>query len=161
MPVLKNSLILCCLLAVATVAVAQRPKPGTPKTTGTQKFKPPKLISALGNRSDTVSVSVDEATHLISLPLVITDDKKNSYTISSYQCLYNRKAVTEDEESGKVSPVNSIVAQVFKTTPLSDVWIKTISDQLKPGEEISFFDIVVKDAQGRLMFAPNIKLVVK
>ena len=160
MPVLKNSLVLFCLLAVTTVAVAQKPRPGTTKET-TQKFKPPKLKSLLGNRSDTVSVSVDEALHLITLPITITDDKKMAYTISSYQCLYKRKGVTEDEESGKVSPISSIVAQVFKTTPLSDIWIKTISDQLKAGEEISFFDIVVKDAQGRLMFAPNIKLAVQ
>jgi hypothetical protein len=161
MPVLKNSLILCCLLAMSTVAVAQRPKPGAAKDAGAQKFKPPKLKSMLGARSDTANVSVDEASRLISLPLIISDDKKTVYTVSSYQCLYKRKGVTEDEESGKVSPVTSVVAQVFKTTPLSDVWIKTIGDQLKSGEEISFFDIVVKDTQGRLMFAPNIKLVVQ
>jgi hypothetical protein len=38
---------------------------------------------------------------------------------------------------------------------------KTITEQLKPGEEIFFFDVVVKDAQGRLMFAPNLKLVIQ
>ncbi len=161
MPVFKNTIVLLCLLAVTAVAVAQRPKPGTAKEVTVQKFKQPKLKSSLGNRSDTVTVSVDEAALLVKLPLTITDDKKSVYTISSYQCLYKRKAVTEDEESGKVTPINSVVAQVFKTTPLSDIWIKTISEQLKAGEEISFFDIVVKDSQGHLMFAPNLKLAVQ
>ena len=161
MLVLKNSLVVVCLLVVTTTVVAQRPKAGTAKDAATQKFKPPRLKSVLGNHADTSSVSVDEAIHLIGLPLTITDDRKTAYTISSYQCLYKRKGVTEDEVSGKVTPVSSIVAQVFKTTPLSDIWIKTISEQLKAGEEITFFDIVVKDTQGRLMFAPNIKLTVQ
>jgi hypothetical protein len=161
MPVLKNIVVLFCLLAVTTMAIAQKPKPGSGKEAPAQKSKLPKLKSSLGNRSDTVAVSVDEATSLVKLPLTITDDKKTLYTISSYQCLYKRKAVSEDEESGKVSPISSIVAQVFKTTPLNDTWIKTISEQLKPGEEISFFDVVVKDPQGHLMFAPNLKLIVQ
>jgi len=161
MPVLKHSAILFCLLAVTGVAAAQRTKPGTAKEVPVQKFKPPKLKCSLGNRSDTVAVPVDEATLLIARPLVITDDKKTLYTISSYQCLYKSKGVTEDEESGKVSPVTSVVAQVFKTTPLSEVWVRTIAEQLKSGEEISFYDIVVKDPQGHLMFAPNLKLVVQ
>lgn len=160
MPVLKNTVILFCLLTVTTIAVAQKPKPGA-KDIPAQKVKPPKLKSSLGNRSDSATVSVDEATLLVKLPLTITDDKKTAYSISSYQCLYKRKAVTEDEVTGKVSPINSTVAQLFKTTPLSDIWIKTIADQLKPGEEILFFDIVAKDAQGHLMFAPNLKLTVQ
>ncbi len=157
MTVLKHTVILFCLLALSTMAIAQKPKPAT-----TQKFVLPKLKIALGSRSDSVlTVSVDEAVDLVSKPLTVTDDKKAVYAITSYQCLYKRKSVTEDEESGKVSPVSSIVAQTFKTTPLSAIWIKTISEQLKAGEEIFFFDIVVKSADGRLMFAPHLKLVVR
>jgi hypothetical protein len=47
------------------------------------------------------------------------------------------------------------------TIPLFAIWIKTISEQLKAGEEIFFFDIAVKSTNGRLMFAPNLKLVVR
>ena len=161
MLVLKKMVALFCLLAVTSLVAAQRLKPGKTKDVAVQKFKQPKLKSALGSRSDTVAVSIDEALQLINLPLTITDDKKSSYAISSYQCMYKRKAVTEDEESGKVSPVNSMVVNVFKTTPLSEIWRNTISGQLKTGEEIFFFDIVAKDAQGRLMFAPNLKLVIQ
>lgn len=161
MAVLKNTSILFCLLFVSIVAIAQKPKPGTANQAAAQKVKPPKLKSSLGNRSDSAAVSVDEATLLVKLPLTITDDKKTAYSISTYQCLYKRKAVTEDEVTGKVSPISSSVAQLFKTTPLSDIWIKTISEQLKPGEEILFFDIVAKDPQGHLMFAPNLKLTVQ
>jgi len=163
MPVFKYAVVLLCFLAFTTITVAQKPAtPVKPKVVPVQKFKPPKLNTKLGNSSDTlITVSVDEALHLIELPLSITDDKKAAYTVNTYQCLYKRKGVTEDEESGKVSPTSTVIAQVFRSTPLSEIWRKTLNEQLKSGEEIFFFEVIAKDAQGRLMFAPNLKLVVK
>jgi hypothetical protein len=153
-------------LSLSTV-FAQKPKPAPAKPVaarpgGFQKYTPPKLISMLGNRSDSINVlTVDEALQIVQLPIKVTDDKKTAYTISSYQALYKRKAVTEDEKSGRVSPVVSSVSELFKTTPLPSIWINTISEQLRAGEELYFFDIVVKDAQGRLMFAPDIRLKIR
>jgi len=161
MPVLKNNAILLCLLTFTVTAIAQKPK-HVVKPVSTQKFVLPKLKTALGNRADSiVTISVDEAIQLVNQPLSVTDNKKSVYTLSSYQCMYKRRAVTENEETGKVSPVSSMVVNAFKTTPLSAIWIKTISEQLKQGEEIFFFDVVVKTAEGRLMFAPNLKLVIQ
>lgn len=157
MPLFKNIVVLFCLLTITMLAIAQKPKPA-----GTQKLVLPKLKTALGNRSDSIiTASVDETIQLVNQRLSITDDKKLPYTISSYQCMYKRKGVTENEETGKVSPITSVVSSVFKTTPLSAIWIKTISEQLKSGEELFFYDIVVKNAEGRLMFAPNLKLLVQ
>lgn len=158
----KYVVSLCCFAVVITGNALAQTKPAKPVATAVQKFKPPKLYTSLGSKKDTIiTLSIDETIALISQQLAVTDDKKGLYTLSSYQCLYKRKGVTEDEESGKVSPITSIVVQRFSTTPLSEIWRKTISEQLKAGEEISFFDIVVKDAQNRLMFAPGLKIVVK
>lgn len=160
MAVLKHTIILFCLAALSTTVIAQKTTPA--KATAAQKVVLPKLKTTLGSRSDSVlTVSVDAAVDLVNKSLAVTDDKKAVYVITSYQCMYKRKSVTEDEESGKVSPTSSMVAQSFKTTPLSAIWIKTISEQLKAGEEIFFFDIVVKDAAGKLLFAPNLKLLVQ
>ncbi len=156
----KNLLLFCCFFIFANALMAQKPAARS-QAASIQKFKPPKLYCTLGKRADTSYVSVDEAVQLITFPIKVTDDKKNAYTISSYQCMYKRKAVTENEETGKVTPITSMVADVFKTTPLPAIWKKIITEQLRPGEEIFFFDVVVKDAQGRLMFAPNIKLMIQ
>ena len=162
MPVLKNALVCFCLLAISVTAAAQTTKPVKAKETPVQKFKPPKLKTSIGKYADSaVTVSADEALQLIELPLTIKDDKNVAYTIASYQCMYKRNGVTEDEQTGKVSPMTSVVSQVFKTTPISELWRKTITEQLRAGEEIYFFDVVVKDTQGRLMFAPNLKLQIK
>lgn len=155
-----------CTLCMSAV-FAQKPKPATTKPivtkpAGFQKFIPKKLISMLGNKSDSVTVFLEEALQLVKFPLRVTDDKKNVYTIASYQAMYKRRAVTEDDEmAGKVTPVVNTVIDHFKTTPLSPIWIKILTEQLRAGEELYFFDIVVKDTQGRLMFAPDLKIKVK
>lgn len=156
-----------CSASMATV-LAQKPKPAPAKPTaarqaGFQKFTPPKLTSMLGIRSgDSVVVVVEEALQLVRLPLRITDDKKNVYSISSYQAMYKKRGVTESEDmSGKTSPVFSTVINNFKSTPLPPLWVKSISETLRSGEELYFFDIVVKDAEGKLMFAPNLRIKIK
>lgn len=138
---------------------AQNTKPAASKAF--QKFTPPKLTTTLGIRSDSVVVVKEEAIQLVALPLKITDDKKNNYSISSYQLMYKRKAVTEDEETGKVTPVVSNVSDLFKVTPLPTIWKNILKEQLKPGDELFFFDIIVKDTQGRIMYAPTLRIKVK
>ena len=126
------------------------------------KYKVPKLFTSIGNLKDTLNIiSVSEAEHIIGKALAITDEKKGLYSISSYQFMYRKKGVTEDEATGKVSPITSIVANRFKITPLPDTWVTQVREQVKPGEELYFFDVIAKDAQGRIMYAPNLKIIVK
>lgn len=154
-------LCLFFMLFIAVAAASAQPPRNNGKNTPAPKAKLPKLTTSLGTRSDSATVSVDEALQLVGLPLTITDDKKQSYTITTYQFLYKRKGVTEDEETGKVSPATSMVAKQFKTTPLEKLWINIMREQLQAGEEFYFFDVVVKDGQGRLMFAPNLKIKIQ
>lgn len=131
-------------------------------TTGTPKFKPPKLTTSLGPLKDTiVNIPVQQAEIVIGLPLKIYDAKKVEYTVSSYNFLYRKKVVTEDEQTGKVSPASSMTSNIFKTTPLPGIWVNTIKEQVKSGEELFFFDVIAKDPQGRVMYAPNLKIHVQ
>lgn len=156
--VVKYVLLLAVLLNCPDL-LAQKPKPAA--TRPIQKFTPPKLISSLGIRTDSVTVFREEAVQLVTLPLKVTDDKKNVYTISSYYIMYKRKGVTEDEENGKVTPIISNVMELFKVTPLPERWRNIIVEQIRAGEELYFFDIVAKDGQGRLMFAPTLSIKIK
>jgi hypothetical protein len=124
------------------------------------KFKPPKLFTQMGGFRDSVTLNVPEAENIINQPLKIFDDKKGLYTISSYQFLYRRKVVTEDEATGKPIPTSSMVAGTFKVTPMPDIWVNSVKEQVRPGEELYFFDIIAKDAQGRVMYAPDFKIKV-
>ena len=125
------------------------------------KFKPPVVKTFLGKNEKEVTVTVDEANQLVNLPLKISDDKNNVYTISSYQFLYRKKSVIENEENGKRENVFTITADRFKTTPLPKVWQDNISGGLQKDEELYFFDIVVNDKLNRKFFALNLKIIVK
>ena len=89
------------------------------------------------------------------------DAKNNVFTVTSYQFLYKKRVVTEDEKTGKVSPATSISSDRFTTSPLPPLWVKTVKERINTGEEIIFFDIIAKDSQDRIMYAPNLKLLVK
>ena len=147
------------LSTVCVIAFAQKPKQTPVKNAPVQKFTPPKLYSSLGIRSDSVTVVVDEALQLVALPLRITDDKKTSYTISSYQLMYKRSSIiVKDESASEGTHTTRNIAQLFRETPLPEIWKKSLMEQINKGDELYFFDIIVKDAQGRLMFAPELKI---
>ncbi len=146
-------LFLVLVLVAAVTQVQAQAKP-------VAKYKVPALFTQLGGFRDSVNISVQEAENIIGEPLKIFDDKKGVYSISSYQFLYRKRGVTENEETGKVTPVTSIVSNRFKVTPLPDTWASQVKEQVKPGEELFFFDVIAKDAQGRIMYAPNLKIMV-
>ena len=141
-------------------SMAQK-KPVKKPVTTVQKFKPPKLYTFLSSYKDSVSVPLAIAESIVAAKLQVFGDKKNEYTVTSYQFLYRKKTVTEDEQTGKVSPSSSIVSDRFITTPLPRLWINKIREDLKSGEELYFFDVIAKDEQGRVMYASSLKIIVQ
>ena len=115
----------------------------------------------MGRNEKEATVTVDEANQLVNLPLKITDDKNNVYTISSYQFMYKKKSVIENEETGKKEIVFGTTADLFKSTQLPKVWQDNINGGIQKGEELFFFDVIVNDKLNRKFFAPNIKIIVK
>ena len=128
----------------------------TEKTTTIPKYKVPKISIILGGFKDSLKIPVEEIKKIIDKPLIVTDGTAMKYKISSYQILYRQIAVTEDE-SGKALPTTSVSSARFTESPLSAIWVKVINEELMKGEEIIFFDIIVKDEKGRVMYAPNLK----
>ena len=139
---------------------ANKPAKKNGAVTTVAKFKAPKLQTMLDTYKDSVSVSADEAVRIIGMPLKISDDKKNEYSVSSYQFLYRKKGVTENDK-GEPLPTTTISADRFKVTPLPQLWVNLITEQVKAGEEFYFFDVIAKDAQGRVMYAPNLKITIR
>ena len=140
------------------MVMAQQPGK-KPVVTPIPKFKPPVVKTYLGKYEGGKAIcTAEEGRQIIVQPLKVADDKNNSYVISSYQFAYKRLGVTEDEETGKTSPAKDMVAQRFTETPLPEIWKTNITEQLHAGEELYFFDIIARDKQGRLFFAPELKI---
>jgi len=131
-----------------------------PAVTKVEKFKPPVVTTFLGINQNGASVTVDEASQLVSLPLKITDAKNNIYKVDSYQFLYRKKSFIQNEETGKVQPTFTIESSRFDTTPLPQIWITNLNSGFQKDEQLYFFDIVVKDKQGRKFFAPELKITI-
>ncbi len=123
----------------------------------TKKTVRPKISLLLGQYKDSVALPIDEVKNIIVLPLRIVDDQKVVYTIASYQLSYLRNAFVEDE-SGKISPTTSLASQRFTETPLPHYWLKPMLEQLSKGETITFFDIIVRDPNGKVFYAPDLKI---
>lgn len=140
-------------------ALAQKPVNTAIKPAA--KYKPPVVKSMIGKISANTTMNAAEAVQLITLPLKVTDEKNADYPISSYQFIYKRIGVTEDEETGKTKEQSDIAAQQFSTTPLPPLWQKNIAEGLHKGEELYFFDIIVLDKQGRRFFAPELKITIQ
>lgn len=155
---IKRILFSLFLSVMVLFAFAQPPRTVKPPV---QKFKPPKVKTYWGLQTDSAIVNRQEVLQMLAAPIRVTDDKKAVYTITSYQFLYRKKTVTEDEETGKISPAQSMVSSLFRVTPLPEIWRNTITEQLQSGEELHYFDVIVKDAQGRLFFAPDLKIKIK
>lgn len=124
-------------------------------------FKPPAVKVFLGDIGSDSIVNVQSAAANLPLALKITDAKGTVYPIESYQFVYTKKGVIKDEETGKIEPTSTIQSSRFFNSPLPKIWSDNISNSIHPGEELYFFDIVVKDKQGRKFFATPLKFILK
>jgi hypothetical protein len=154
---LKYLLLIFVLFAVSSVSSAQQKE----TITKVPKFKPPVVKTFLGVNQNGAQVISDEANQLIGLPLKVVDAKNNVYPITSYRFLYRQKTIIVNDETGKKEVSFTIVADRFQTTPLPKVWIDNIKGHLQKDEQLYFFDIVVKDKEGREFFAPELKITIK
>jgi hypothetical protein len=153
MRLLKNILLLFCL-CFATQAHAQKP-------TTTKPIKQIKFKTTLGGYKNNDSIYKVVADTVIGMPLVIRDEKNKIYEISSYEFLYRKFVTSEDEETGKAYRTSQVRSQLFKATPLKLSWLNFVREDLKPGEELMFFAVIVKDGKGNVMYAPDLKLTIK
>ncbi|MEO5650016.1 MAG: hypothetical protein ABIR03_08845 [Ginsengibacter sp.] len=158
---MKSRLKYCILTVMFLVSAFISYSQQSPAITKITKFKPPVVKTFLGANQNGAGITAEQASQLLSFPLKIVDDKNNEYAIDSYQFLYRRKGVTEDEQTGKTEVSFTIVSNRFFSTPLPKVWIETIKDSLKKEEQLYFFDIVVTDKQGRRFSAPELKITIQ
>lgn len=124
-------------------------------------FKPPVVKTLIGIRSGFDTVHVEEATQLIGLPLMVKDKNGNTYKIDNYRFLYREKGFIENTETGRPEVNYTMVASRFDNSPLPKVWIENIQQKIKPGEELYFFEILVSDKEGRMFYAPDVRLIIK
>jgi sensor histidine kinase YesM len=151
----KIVLLLFIVLAANTVIAQKKAKKNT-------RFKPPVVkTSFAGIYGSKDIIPVAEGKTIIDSSLKIVDAKGNSYTVTHYQFAFTRIGGIENDSTGVVSPVTDIVADNFTSTPLTDIWRKTIRETLTKGEQFHFTDIIVTDNKGNYFYAPEVIIGIK
>lgn len=148
--------IVCTILLFWTTSVVSAQEKKEKK----YPFTPPKLFTQLGGLRDSAAVADTTAIKMIKQPLIVNDGK-SVYKISSYNVLYKQKNIFLDEQSGKRIVSYTTNAQLFKSTPLTPIWIKALSEQLHSGDELLYFSVIVTDNKDRVMNAPDFKIKIK
>ena len=150
-------LSLLFLLAITSVVSLAQKKPVKPVA----QSKVIKLKTFLGKNENGAIVHLDEGLQLINFPLRVVDANNERVTVLSYNFMYKRKAMVENEETGKKEIKFTTVGDIFKTTPLPQIWRDNLTESLKKDEDLFFFDIIIKDKLGRRMFAPELKIKIQ
>ena len=150
-----------CYILLSTVTTSSFAQAARDTIIREPKFKPPVVKTYLGVNQNGAQVTAEEGAELVGLPLKVTDAKNHMYIISSYQFLYRQKSYILDDQSGKKQEVFTISADRFNITPLPKVWVDNIRGRLQKDEQLYFFDIVVKDKEGRIFFAPPLKITIQ
>jgi hypothetical protein len=149
-----SKVILLLLLAIVTNNINAQTKP--------KKFKPPVVktyFAGIHGTKDTISVVLGK--QIIDSSLKIVDAKGTSYTVTHYEFTFKRIGGLENDSTGVITPVEDMVADQFSTTPLTDIWRKSIRETLTKGEEFRFCDIIVTDNNGHYFYAPEVKIAIK
>lgn len=124
-------------------------------------FKPPVVQSFLGVHAGSDTVQLEEAAQIIKLPLVVKDGKGNTFKIENYRFLYRRKGFIENAETGRPEVHYTTVAARFDTVSLPKIWLQNIGLTLQSGDELFYFEILAADKEGKLFYAPDVKIIVR
>ncbi|HMG82240.1 MAG TPA: hypothetical protein VK559_04325 [Ferruginibacter sp.] len=152
--ILSKIVLLVGIVLLGNNLIAQsKPKP---------KFKPPVVKTFFGGmRGTTDSVTIVTMQKLIDTTLQVVDAKGNIYPTTHFVFTFKRIGVVENDSTGKVTPESDLAAAEFTTTPLPDIWRKTIKETVVAGEEIHFSDIIVTDNKGNYFYAPDVKIAIR
>jgi len=154
-------LLVIVLFTMACTSLVQAQVIGKPKNTS-NKFNPLTVKTYLDKFSGKNNkATVDEAKQAIAASIIIIDDKKFAYKLSSYQFAYTRWGAVEDEVTKQVTQKSTISADRFNSTPLPSIWFDNVTLNLHSGEELYFYDIIAFDKEGKRFFAPEIKIVIQ
>ncbi len=150
------SLFVVCLTLLGSVNVFAQTKP-----TKFVKYTPPKLFTTIGVLKDSAKAPMAQAKAILGQKLIIKDAKgSTNYTIQSYQFIYTKRTVSEDENGNAIASKSIVAKQFYNGDPLPVSLVTTMREQMLEGEELYFFDIIVKDDKGRIMFAPTLKIFI-
>jgi hypothetical protein len=127
----------------------------------TARLKPPKLTSFWG-QSRGGNIALEHVISLLDSSIEVISEKKEKLQLAKALLVYRSKDYYEDESTGTVKKrYNSYSCNFKYNDHLPENWKKFLKENMKPGDQLHFADIHVKDQNGYLFTAPDIKIIIE
>ena len=119
---------------------------------------PPVHLHITWNGHATGTLDTNAARSVLLTPLKVTDDKGTVFTITRFRFSYKQNSAFQDSTGNVVRTSQLFSRDYYNTDVIDSTWSKIISFELQPGEAFVIDNVVVKDAKGAKMLAPNLEL---
>jgi hypothetical protein len=141
------------LLSIPGFSQVQKAKSNKPQ-------KPPVLRTFLGEFSGNISLPKPAVLSALQSPLVIRDQKNKFYRLSSCQFIVKQYSQAEQED-GKIIRDSLQSGTLLKMTPLPAPWQNRVSEDMRPGDEVKFVDVIAKDSSGQVYRSSDLIIRIK
>lgn len=150
----KHSLYcLFSLFILSQNSYAQKPQPAA-------KIKPPKVSITWGN-SKGGSLSPDAFVALLDSAIRVVSEKKELLAISRGMLVYKSKDQVEDEKGKVKSQYNAYMNEIRNENKVPEKWKTFLAEEIKPGDIFLIAEIHVRDKQGYIFNAPDLKIMIE
>ena len=127
-----------------------------------QTGKPAPKFQAFLAGSKGGDMPVSEIKRIIDSGLVVKDEKGLSYPVARFTVGYRFTSSYEDEASGEKKTTNDFRSQEYSDeNKMSELWRESVKDNIKPGDELLLFNIMVRLKNGKKMLVNQISFKVK
>jgi hypothetical protein len=147
---MKNliALVLLCAFVMSSKAQTKKPAPAATLVTYT--------VTLAGFKDG--NITAEQFKKVIDSPLVVKDQKGNSYVITRFRINYTFATTYTDSETQQRKSFKDFRAADFYDTPkLPEVWRNSIRDNAKKDDEVIINNIIIKLKDGKKMMVPEWK----
>jgi hypothetical protein len=142
------ALVLLCAAVMPSKAQTKKPAPPAAPVTYT--------VTLAGFKDG--NITAEQFKKAIDSPLVVKDQKGNSYVITRFRINYTFATTYTDSETQQRKSFKDFRAADFYDTPkLPEVWRNSIRDNAKKDDEVIINNIIIKLKDGKKMMVPEWK----
>ncbi|MFN5475301.1 MAG: hypothetical protein ACK484_01815 [Sphingobacteriales bacterium] len=139
-------LVFLCASAMPSKAQTKKPAPAAAPVTYT--------VSLAGFKDG--NITAEQFKKVIDSPLVVKDQKGNSFVITRFRINYTFATTYTDSETQQRKSFKDFRAADFYDTPkLPEVWRNSIRDNAKKDDEVIINNIIIKLKDGKKMMLPE------
>lgn len=143
---MKNVIALFVLSASLLSARAQTKKPAPAPAAAPVTY----TVTLAGFKDG--NMTADQFKKAIDSPLVVKDQKGNSYVITRFRINYTFATTYTDSETQQRKSFRDFrAADFYDTSKLSEVWRNSIRDNAKKDDEVIINNIIIKLKNGKKM----------